>query len=349
MEITQLVERTPFWLSAEGEKPELVLSTRARIARNLMKYPFDRRMNDERRLALLSEVKEAIQATSLRNLTLFDVSSLPELDKSFLVERHLISLDLLRPGKGRAVFVDEEERISIMVNEEDHLRIQVLLPGLNLEQSWKVIEKIDEELGNLLDYAYKESYGFLTSCPTNLGTGLRFSVLLHLPGIVLTNQVEELFKSLRKARVYVRGLYGEGSEIQGNIFQLSTQLSLGFSEEELLKNFQEVVQAVLDFERKARAVLVESMRDVIEDKIYRALAILQAARLLTFREVAEYSSMVRLGIGLGLFFEPKIRTLNELLLYSQPAHLQKLFGAEMGPRERDAKRAAYVKTKLKTG
>ncbi len=344
----ELVERTPQWLSGEGKYPEMVISSRARIARNLADFPFNERMTNQDRWKVLDLVKEAaFSLPEFENACYFEIEKLSDIDKAFLAERHLISLDMLKDGMGRAVIISRDQDISLMINEEDHIRLQVFAPGLNLKETYEKILKIDEKLGRILKFAYSPRYGFLTSCPTNTGTGLRFSVLLHLAGIVYAKQVEALLRNLRKVRVSVRGLYGEGTTVEGNIFQLSSLLSLGVSEEEILKGFEEVVNITLDLERKAREILMENMRELLEDKIQRSLAILSSARLLSFRETAECVSAIRLGIGVGSIYDIKIRTLNELLLFAQPAHLQKLFGKEMEAKERDVKRASYVKTKLK--
>ncbi|HDM90599.1 MAG TPA: ATP--guanido phosphotransferase, partial [candidate division WOR-3 bacterium] len=272
---------------------------------------------------------------------------LSDLDRVFLAERHMISLDLLADGEGKVVIISRDETLSLMINEEDHIRLQAFAPGLNLEEVFEKVLRVEEKLGEMLNYAYRQTYGILTSCTTNTGTGLRLSVLLHLADIVYSKQLEGLFRNLAKVKVSVRGLYGEGTNVEGNVFQISSLLSLGVSERETLESFRDVVEITLDFEKKSREILLENMKEALEDKIQRSLAILSSARLLSFKETAEYVSAVRLGIGIGKIFDIKVRTLNELLLFSQPAHLQKLFGKEMGPRERDEKRASYVRTKLK--
>lgn len=350
MEFNQLIERTPLWLSGEGEMPELVLSSRARIARNLESHPFNIKMSSEERKGLLEEIMWALRETPyFKDAVFLDIGDLDEEDRLFLIERHLFSIPFWGNGRGSGIILTADETLSAIVNEEDHLRIQVLSPGLSLKSAFERILEVDEIVGQVLHYAYRNKLGYLTSCPTNTGTGLRLSALLHLPGVIYAKQLEKLFKNLKKVKVSVRGLYGEGSEVQGNIFQISSIVSLGVSEEETYKSFREIIDVTVDFERKARETLMENMRSQLEDKIYRSLALLKNAKLLTFKETAEYTSAVRLGVGLGFFLDIKIRTLNELLLFSQPVHLQKLFGKEMDPTERDKKRAFYVKTKLEAG
>jgi len=350
MNLEELVEKTPYWMNGNGNLPELVISSRARIARNLADFPFEAKLAPQERIEIFERVKDAVmKLDSLKDSMLLKVDELDELDKAFLIERHHATLELLKDGKGRGVIITEDEMVSIMVNEEDHLRIQVFTPGLSIEDAFSRILEIEEEIGKKLNYAYDESLGFLTSCPTNTGTGLRLSVLVHLPGIVFSRRIEEFLKKVKKNKVSVRGLYGEGSDIQGNIFQISSQVTLGVSEEETLSSFKEVVSQIIEFEKKSREFLMENMRDIVEDKVFRSKALLENARILSFRETAEYVSALRLGLGIGLLFETKIRTLNELLLFSQPSHLQKIFGKKMDSKERDIKRASYVRTKLKAG
>ena len=346
--LRDMVERAPHWLSAEGKFPEMVISSRARVARNLEGFLFPAKLDKTLRKGVLKEIKKAaLSLPEFRDALIFEISELSDLDRVFLAERHLISLDLLADGEGKAVIISRDETLSLMVNEEDHIRLQAFAPGLNLEEVFEKVLQVEQKLGETLSYAYREPYGFLTSCPTNTGTGLRLSVLLHLAGIVYSKQLEGLLRNLAKVKVSVRGLYGEGTNVEGNVFQISSLLSLGVSEKETLESFRDVVEITLDFEKKSREILLENMKEALEDKIQRSLAILSSARLLSFKETAEYVSAVRLGIGIGKIFDIKVKTLNELLLFSQPAHLQKLFGKEMGPQERDEKRASYVKTKLK--
>lgn len=350
MELNQLVERTPSWLIGEGEYPELVVSSRARLARNLAKYKFTSKLTDEEKEKLLNEVIEALKTLpTLRDAQVIKLENLKQEDIIFLIERHLLSVPQWGDLRYTGILYTEDEALSIIINEEDHLRIQILAPALSIDSVYERALKIGNMVGEIIDYAYRDDWGFLTACPTNTGTGLRLSVLLHLPGVIYSKQLEGLLKNLEKVKVTVRGLYGEGSEVQGNIFQLSSVVSLGMTEDEIKESFKEVVKITIDFEKKAREILVRKMKGALEDRIYRSLAILKNARLLSFRETAEHVSSVRLGVGLGYFLDIKVKTLNELLFFSQPMHLQKLFGKTMTPEERDEKRAFYVKTKLGAG
>jgi protein arginine kinase len=344
-----MVERAPEWLSGSGELPELVISSRARIARNLAGHRFSTRASDVEKEAVGLELQEVLRGLdAFEDSAILDMSSLTELDRSFVVERHLATFNLLQDGEASAVIVAPKEEKSAMLNEEDHLRLQVIRSGFSLEEATGDVLEISRALGERVTFAYKESIGYLTACPSNVGTGLRLSVLLHLPGIVYSRDVESLLTELSKSNVVVRGFYGEGSNIQGNIFQVSSRISLGVTEEEILKGFKQAVERILDHERGARERLLQDSREVVEDKIQRSLALLERARLISFKEAAEFSSAVRLGVGLGILLDYRIRTLNELLLFAQPAHLQKLFSKKMEQRERDEKRASYIKTKLKS-
>jgi protein arginine kinase len=345
-----MVEQAPEWLSGGGELPELVISSRARIARNLAGHRFGTRADESEKAVIGSELKEVMGGLKpFKDAAILDVSGMSELDRSFVLERHLASITLLSNGQASSIVVTQREQRSAMLNEEDHLRLQVIRPGLSLEEVCSEVLGITDALGKRVEFAYRESVGYLTACPSNVGTGLRLSVLLHLPGIVYSRDVETLLTELTQSNIVVRGLYGEGSNIQGNIFQVSSRISLGVTEEEILKGFGDAVTRILEHEKRARDRLMEDSKVVVEDKIHRSLALLESARILSFKEAAEFASAVRLGVGLGLLLDYKIRTLNELLLFAQPAHIQKLFSKKMEQRERDEKRAAYIKTKLKAG
>jgi protein arginine kinase len=328
----------------------MVISTRARVARNLRGFPFSLKEKPEDKKKVEELVLGALKTIpTFKEMTYISIGELGELDRTFLLERHLVSIDLLKDGSHSGVAFRPDENLSVMVNEEDHLRLQSIRSGLNLDEVFEEILQASQELGRLLEFSFSEKYGYLTACPTNVGLGMRLSVLLHLPGVVYTKRVAQLFEKLRKRKVSVRGLYGEGSEIQGNIFQVSSRATLGVGEKELLVGFKETVEEVINFEKEARNTLLKEMKELVEDRIYRSLATLQNARVLTFRETAEHTSAVRLGVGLGMLLDIKTKTLNELLLFSQPAHLQKMLGKVMNSKERDIRRASYVRAKLKTG
>ncbi len=335
------------WLEATGPFSEIVLSSRVRLARNLAGFPFVHR-------AKVKDLKEVI--TKTRSVTddtphftngfYVDVKRLLPLDLRFLVERHLISLEMAGDGKSRGLIVGEGESLSLMINEEDHLRIQAFASGLQLDRCYEMSSQLDDALERSLDYAFSEKWGFLTACPTNAGTGMRASILIHLPALVLTKDIDKVLRGVSQVGLAVRGFYGEGSEVKGNFFQVSNQTTLGKSEEDILAGLDKVARQIIEYERSARETLVSSARLEAEDKIWRALGILTNARTLSSDELINLCSAVRLGVGLGVIRAVSPKDLNELLILTQPAHLQKSFDMEMESPERDVKRAEFVRSKL---
>jgi len=346
-DIQELIEKPPGWLSGEGKYPEMVLSTRVRIARNLKKFPFNVKSKEAEREEILLIVKEALDNIGIvENPYYIRLDQIGKKDRDFLIERHLTTFDMVRDPAGRGIYFSSDETTNVMINEEDHLRISVIMPGFNLKEAFERATLLDEKLGEILEYAFMEPFGYLTSCPTNVGLGIRISVLMHLPGVIINKNLKSLADNLNLVRATIRGLYGEGSEIVGNIFQISSTLTLGISEQELLEKFNEVIDSVIELEKGAREEIYKKMKDLIEDKTYRSLAILQSARLLSFKEAANHFSALRLGLAYGFILDYSVKTLNELLFYSQPVHIQKLIGKDLTPDERDKYRASYVKAKL---
>jgi protein arginine kinase len=259
-----------------------------------------------------------------------------------------VSQDLLggekgTPPNGAAVLLSARDPLSVMVNEEDHLRLQSLLSGLRLRDAWSLVDTLDEELGSQLPLAFHNEFGFLTSCPTNAGTGLRASVLMHLPGLVLTKEIGQVLKGLNQVGITFRGLYGEGSEVVGNFFQVSNQTTLGKSEEDLVDHLDQIVRQVIQYEEQARQVLLKEAAAVTEDKIWRAYGLLRYARSLSFEELINLLSGVRLGASLKLLPGLRVYTLNKIMIYSQPAHLEQAAGRDLPPPERDTHRASFVR------
>jgi len=336
------------WLDASGESADIVISTRVRLARNLEGYAFAGRARDGERLRVLAQVREAMGSIrSLDNGVMVRVDELPPEDRLLLHERHLVSrelagLDPQRPVRsGAAVYLTRGT--SIMVNEEDHLRLQSLLSGFHVAEAFSVVESLDAELGERVPYAYHEEFGFLTACPTNAGTGLRASVLIHLPGLVLTKEIAKVLAGLQQVGLTYRGLYGEGSEVVGNFFQISNQTTLGRSEGELLDYLVRVVTHVIEREEEARKVLLRDAGYIIEDKLWRAYGTLRYARSLTFDEVMSYLSSVRLAVGLKLITDLSVYTLNKLLIFSQSAHLVHAEGRQLTESEASIARARFVR------
>lgn len=340
------------WLDASGPESDIVLSTRVRLARNLQGHAFGPRARVNDREAVLAQVKTAKAACScLKGATLWELVGVGHRMQRILLERRLVSEDLLggpngSPSNGSAVVLSATEPTSVMVNEEDHLRLQSLLSGLRLQDGWALVDRVDEELGTHLPMAYHQEFGFLTSCPTNVGTGLRASVLMHLPGLVLTKEIGQVLKGLNQVGLTFRGLYGEGSEVVGNFFQLSNQTTLGKTEEDLVDHLDQIVRQVIQYEEQARQVLLKEAASVTQDKIWRAYGLLRFARSLSFEELVNLLSGVRLGASLKLLPGLRVYTVNKIMIYSQTAHLEQAAGRSLPPPECDAHRASYVRRVL---
>jgi len=276
-----------------------------------------------------------------------DMAVAGEMDRQLLVERHLISRQHAEAKHPRGVAVSGEETIAIMVNEEDHLRIQVLRSGLQLEDAVAEINRVDDRLEEHLDFAFHSRYGYLTACPTNVGTGLRVSVMLHLPALKMTGEIEKVFRAAQDMRLAIRGLYGEGTEASGDFFQVSNQTALGRSEEQIVADFiGQMLPHFIEYERKARESLRTRRPALLDDKVHRALAILRAARSISSDETMYLLSLVRLGINLGRIEDVDLKSINEMFLLTQPAHLQRILGAEMEPQERGQARAEFIRRRL---
>jgi len=339
------------WLDASGPHSHLVLSTRVRLARNLAGQVFGTRTTSPIRLDILSQVEVAARETgSLGQATLFRLEHLDKVDRSLLHERHLVSKELagldgdpgVRPGSALMV----QGQVGAMLNEEDHLRLQALRSGLALEATYQEVDRLDSELGQRLPFAFHPEFGYLTSCPTNVGTGLRASVLIHLPGLVLTKEISKVLQGLAQVGLTYRGLYGEGSEVVGNFFQLSNQTTLGKSEQELLEYLGKMVQQVIEYEEEARRVLLRDVPAIVEDRVWRAYGLLRYARTISFDETMNLLSGIRLGVGLGLIKSVGMYALNKLLIYTQPTHLAVAEGIAPDDPELGVRRAREVRKVL---
>jgi protein arginine kinase len=349
VKLDDLTHRSAVWLDGSGPESSIVLSSRVRLARNLSDVPFTNRSSAEQQQSVLEKFRHASEkAGILRRGALLQIDHLSMLDRAFLQERHLISPTLMKMDLNSGLYVDEREMVSVMVNEEDHLRLQVMQSGLRIQSTWEIIDRIDDQLSDHLKFAFSEQYGYLTACPTNVGTGMRASVLIHLPALVLTKDIDQVIKGIGQVGLAVRGFYGEGTEVLGNLFQVSNQATLGRTEEDIVDSVQRFTNQIIDFERKARETLLSEARHQIEDKIWRAYGLLQNARVLSSQELMSLISAVRLGVSLEIITTVSIATLNALMVLMQPAHLQKLFQREMDTNERDIRRAELVREKLKS-
>ena len=342
-----LLRQPSAWLRGIGPVSDIVMSSRIRLARNLEKIPFATRATKASQAEVLQLAREALgQTVTLKRSLFLEMGELDEVDRQFLVERHLVSREHIVHPDQKGVAIGEGEVISVMVNEEDHLRIQVIQSGLNLRDAWALIDGLDDELSEQLPYAYSSDWGYLTCCPTNTGTGMRASVMAHLPSLVLTKQINKVLHTITKLGLTARGLYGEGTEASGNFFQISNQVSLGRSEEEILENIERILKEVIHQEQAARESLMTSNRTQLEDRIWRAYGILRHAKTMSSSEALDLLSAVRLGVDLGLMDGLDRKAVNELFVFSQPAHLQKLEGKTLTAKERDTKRAHLIRDRL---
>jgi len=347
VDLDSLAQHCGEWLRGTGPESDIVMSSRIRLARNLAEFPFPNRADDLVKSEIEAHLAERLSALPLRRkLNYFRVSDLNALDRQFLVERQLISHEHAESRGPRGVGISDEENISLMVNEEDHLRIQVVHSGFALDDCWQEINRVDDLMEQEVTYAFDQRLGYLTACPTNVGTGIRVSVMLHLPGLVLTKDIQKVFQALQKLRLAVRGLYGEGSQAMGDFYQISNQVTLGRSEEDLIKTICEVIPSILKYERKARESLLRDSREGLHDQISRAFGILSSAQTITSEETLHLLSSVRLGINLGLIDELEIPTINELLILTQPAHLQKVHKTPLESAERNVARATLLRQRL---
>jgi protein arginine kinase len=348
MNIDDLKRTSGEWLRGTGPESDIVMCSRIRLARNLADFPFINRASRGERAEIESQIRSTFTRCGLE-LSYFDVNAMSQLDRQLLVERQLISRELANAEGPRGVAVGPLENIAIMVNEEDHLRIQLMNSGLSLPEVWQQINDLDDKLEECLDFAFSPQLGYLTACPTNVGTGIRVGVMLHLPALVQTKQIEKVFRALHKINLAVRGLYGEGTQAFGDFYQISNQRTLGSSEAELIRNLSDVVPQIIQYERTARQTLVSERRQLLHDQVSRAYGVLKTAHTISSEETMHLLSSVRLGINLGLIDDLEIPTVNELFIHTQPAHLQKIQGGELEVDERNVARASYLRGRLSNG
>jgi protein arginine kinase len=331
-----------------GPDADVAMSTRIRLARNVDGYAFPGFIAEDKRKELEAKLKAWIGKARVAEAVEYqNVNALPSLQRTLLVEKHLISRELANGTGERGVTFGQDDLLSVMTNEEDHLRIQVLRTGLKLRDAFTSIREIDQKLEKIVPYAYSDQFGYLTACPTNCGTGMRISVMLHLPTLVLMNQIQKVFQAATKVGLTVRGFYGEGTNASGDFFQISNQHTLGKTEDEILGIVERIVTKIVEYERGVRKHLVESNRMVLEDKVWRSLGVLRYARKLTSEEAMELLSAVRLGVTMNLVPGLNIADVNELFVLTQPAHLQALKGRALEAPERDVARANLVRDRLK--
>ena len=332
------------WLQARGDENDVVISSRVRLARNIQGFNFPSRMTDPQKQDVVELVAEAIRGRAMR----LDLDQSNSIDRALLVERHLISKELASGEGARSVVFGRGEMISVMVNEEDHLRIQCIKSGFDLDRAWQRLSRIDRVLEKQMPISFDDRYGYLTACPTNVGTGMRVSVMLHLPALTMKDHIRKVQRACDNMNNALRGLYGEGTQSLGDFYQISNQATLGKSEEEIVADLKSVIPVVIKYERGMREALLTEERAHLEDRVGRALATLRVARQMNVEEMMQHMSMVRLGMGLGLISndEVDIDMINELFLLCQPAHLQKRERRSLTPEERDVLRAEIIRTRL---
>jgi len=337
------------WGNVPGPSSDVVLSSRIRLARNVVDIPFPARANKETQRQLIDQVLSVSKdVVTLTPHEFVDLTSIKKIERQFLMERHLISPEMVGEDKERGVLLAQDHYITIMLNEEDHLRLQSFEPGLALESAWLRANAVDNALGEKLLYAFDSEWGYCTSCPTNAGTGLRASCLLHLPSLVMHQSIERIFEELANAGVTARGFYGERSKAVGDLFQLSNSTSLGQTEEDFIRNVERVVHTVARYERQSREDLLnEKNRTNTEDDVYRSWGILLHARSISYDEAMQLLSRVRLGQQLGFEVPVRADTLEELMIATQPAHVQLTKGSPLRAEERDRFRATLIREKLK--
>jgi len=347
MVIDDLITHTGGWLKGVGPNADIVISSRIRLARNVAGIPFPHWAKKPECEVILSQAKGAFERTPLLKDSLYvRLDEMDTIDKQFLVERHLMSNEHAVRSAQKALLVNSDETIAVMVNEEDHLRIQVMTSGFDLDRTWATINGIDDAFSKCLTYAFKTEWGFLTACPTNTGTGMRGSVMLHLPALVMTRQINRVLEAIAKLSFTTRGLYGEGTQASGNFFQISNQVSLGQREEEILDNIKGVIAQIIDHEERARQSLLRDHREMLEDRVWRSYGTLKNAHIISSNETVELLSMLRLGHDLEIVKGMGPGLINELFIVTQPAHLQKIEGRKLTANERDVKRAQIIRDKL---
>lgn len=335
----------------KGPHDRIVMSSRVRLARNIVGIAFPGTAKKPERVEALNSIQPAIQHLSkMSDSFAASMEEFTALDKQILVERHLISREHAARGAGSGLVLNHDETLCVMINEEDHLRMQSLLPGLQIRQAWEEIDAMDSELESQLEYAFNDELGYLTACPTNLGTGIRVSAMLHLPGLVLDEQINPIIQSVNKLGLAVRGLYGEGTEALGNVFQVSNQMTLGEAETTIVERLEKVVAQIIEHEENARARLSEKRpkRKMLLNHIGRAYGILANSHSISSKETMNLLSLMRLGLDLSFFPGADPALVDELFIITQPGHLQKLHTEKLSTEERDFLRADMLRERLLT-
>lgn len=338
------------WLDNTGKERDIVISSRIRLARNLENYKFPIKITEQESEEVIKEIVEAIEksnSTLTKNYEFFRIKDIPEIEKNVLIEKHLISPDLVEKDATGGFVLSNNEKMSIMINEEDHIRLQILGSGLCLNECWDYGSKVDDILEKKLNYAFDEKVGYLTSCPTNIGTGMRASVMLHLPALALTNQAEKILLAVSQLGVAIRGVYGEGTKSMGNLYQISNQGTLGASEERIIDRINKITLQIVDKERLTRKKLLEKNKTALEDKVWRSYGILKNSRIISTEESMRLISNIKLGLELDIIEGINTNELDILITEIQPNNIQYTQREELTLDERDIKRAEIIRNKFK--
>ncbi len=345
--LNSLSQHCPKWLDSSGKHSDMVISSRVRLARNLKKKSFPNRASSKALNQVLEIIRDCLsKIEDLQDAIFLSFNELDELDRQFLMERRLVSSNFVKIDRPCGLIIGKDELISIMINEEDHLRIQSIQSGLEINKTWQSIRRIDDALARSLEFAYSEQYGYLTACPTNTGTGIRVSFFINLSALALAGKIDKIMREIAPSEIAVRGFYGEGSDVLGNIFQISNQLTLGRTEPAIINRIENIADQLIRLEQNARDDVLQENRIVAEDKVYRAVGVLKHARILTSVEGVNFLSLLRLGVALNLIEGIDNKSLNELLVLIQPAHLQKLHQRSLDAQERDILRMKLIRKRL---
>ncbi|PYK85590.1 MAG: protein arginine kinase [Verrucomicrobia bacterium] len=348
MKFSNVMSTAGEWLRGEGPHHQIVISSRVRFARNLRDRAFPGWAKKAERTAILDLIRPRVEELAEMEDSFSELlQDLSALEKQVLVERHLISREHAAKGVGSAVVMNRRQTLSIMINEEDHLRMQSIRSGLQLKQAFKLVDKVDSALESKLEFAYDQRLGYLTACPTNVGTGMRASAMLHLPGLVLSELINQVIQAVSKIGLAVRGLYGEGTEAMGNLFQISNQTTLGEKEDEIVSRLTKVIETIIGKEHDARQVLIQKKSNTLWDQIGRAYGVLTYAHAMSSKEALNLLSIIKLGVDLGTFPEDRRLPIDELFIDTQPAHLQKTSQQKLNAEERDHLRAQIIRERLK--
>lgn len=349
MRFTTLLKHPAGWMTGSDADSAIVLTSRIRLARNISGSSFPGWSRKEERIELLSTLQEKVEALpEMKNAFSHELSDLTSVQKQVLVERHLISREQAARGAGSAAVVNRDQTLSIMINEEDHLRLQSIRSGLHLKEAYDLISKVDSQLEKVVPFAFDQDLGYLTACPTNLGTGLRASAMLHLPGLVISEHINEVMNGIGKLGLAVRGIFGEGTESLGHLFQISNQSTLGESEEDIIERLDRVIRKVYSQERNARQKLLEEKPQMLADKVSRSYGLLSHAYVIDSKEALTHISLIRLGSDMGFFPKETIQLCDELIMEIEPAHLQHFTARKLSPIERDTIRAEIIRSRLQS-